>query len=297
MSTRIDTHQHFWRLARGDYDWLDPQDAALRPLVRDFEPEDLLPLLRAHGVAQTVVVQAAATEAETDHLLGLADRHPWIGGVVGWIDLADPRREAVLERWARHPRFKGVRPMLQDLPDPDWIAKAPHPDMVRALIRLGLRLDALVKPPHLAGLLKFLARWPELRVVVDHAAKPVLREGWRGSWVPTWEYGLARLAEHPGVCCKFSALLTEASASQVATVADAIQAVRSVWQRLQWSFGAQRLMWGSDWPVLTLAGDYARWVAVSEALIGELSPSDQTEVWSGTARRFYDLTERVELAP
>ena len=226
MSTRIDTHQHFWRLARGDYTWLDPQAPTLRPLVRDFEPADLQPLLRAHGVSQTVVVQAAATEAETDHLLGLAEQHGWIGGVVGWIDLSDPTREPVLERWARHPRFKGVRPMLQDLPDPEWIAHAPHPAMVEALLRHGLRLDALVKPPHLLPLLKFIERWPDLPVVVDHAAKPALSQGWRGSWVPTWEHGLMRLAEHPQVCCKFSALLTEASPEQVASVPLAVQAVR-----------------------------------------------------------------------
>lgn len=295
MLPRIDTHQHFWQLARGDYTWLSPQDAGLQPLQRDFGPADLCGLMASHGIAQTVLVQATDTEAETDYLLSLAEQHDWIAGVVGWIDLSDPSREPVLERWAAQPKFKGVRPMLQDLPNPGWIVNGPHPAMIEAMVRLGLRLDALVKPPHLRPLLEFVERWPDLPVVIDHAAKPVLRQGWRAPWVHAWNDGLTQLARHPRVDCKFSALLTEAEPASVDSTAAAIQTVRPVWERLLRLFGPARLMWGSDWPVLTLAADYRRWVAVSEALIGELAAPEQGPIWASTARRFYALPIPTEV--
>jgi L-fuconolactonase len=286
---RIDTHQHFWRRSRGDYTWLDPAQASLRPLLRDFEPHDLLPLLNEHDVSQTVLVQAAASEAETDFLLALSDQHAWIAGVVGWIDLSDPTRRPVLNRWARHPKFKGVRPMLQDIEDVDWIAHAPHPTMAQALIDHGLRMDALVKPQHLAGLLRFIDRWPRLNIVVDHAAKPLLRAGWQADWAATWRVGMRDIAAHPHVQCKFSALLTEADPATIADPQAATRTVRPVWDVLVEQFGPGRLMWGSDWPVLTLASSYARWVSVCEALIGSLDSTEQAAVWHGNAARFYAL--------
>jgi L-fuconolactonase len=286
---RVDAHQHFWRPARGDYDWLDATNPALAPLVRDFEPQDLAPLRRAHGIGRTVVVQAAATMEETEHLLALADGHPEIAGVVGWIDLSDPDRLPVLERWAKHRAFKGVRPMLQDLPDPQWIAHGPHPSMVEALIHQGLRLDALVKPPHLAPLIRFVERWPDLKVVIDHAAKPVLREGWQADWVAPWRSGMAALAAHPQVCCKFSGLLTEADASQITSPEAAAGLIAPVWDELLQRFGPARLMWGSDWPVLNLVSDYGRWADIAGRFIDLLALADRQAVWGGTAERFYAL--------
>ena len=279
---RIDAHQHFWRPARGDYSWLRADVPLLAPLLRNFLPDDLQPMLAAHNVTQTVLIQAAASEAETDFLLDLAASNAFIGGVVGWVDVSRVQSVATLERWASNPKFKGVRPMLQDLPEADWIARAPHPDVLRALIRLGLRFDALVQPWHLQALLQFLRAWPELPVVIDHAAKPQLVQGWQADWAPQWRRGMADIAAHPQVMCKFSGLLTEAPTG-------APQTLRPVWdQVLQW-FGPARLMWGSDWPVLTLAGDYAAWVALSESFIGQLSPHDQGLIWSGNAHRFYGL--------
>ena len=283
---RIDAHQHFWRRARGDYAWLRADDASLAPLLRDFSPADLAPLMAASGVARTVLVQAADTTAETDYLLSLAAEHDSIAGVVGWIDLSRRESIATLEAWALEPKFKSVRPMLQDLPQTDWIAHAPHPDVVRALVRLGLRFDALVKPPHLNALLRFVQAWPDLPVVIDHAAKPQLAQGWHAEWAEGWKRDMAALAAQPQVSCKFSGLLTEMQARQRV---DARALLRPVWDTLLQRFGAQRVMWGSDWPVLTLAGDYAGWAALAGSFIGELSASEQAQVWHDSARRFYGL--------
>jgi len=292
MIQRIDSHQHFWQLARGDYAWLRADVPELAPLVRDFVPEHLQADLQAHAVAQTVLVQAADSEAETEFMLALATAHPFIGAVVGWVDLS--RRESVpaLERWAEHPKFKGVRPMLQDLPDTDWIAHAPHPDVLRALLRLGLRLDALVQPWHLDALLRFVRAWPELPVVIDHAAKPQLALGWAADWASVWRRRMAELAAFPQVACKFSGLLTEAAGPARREHAAGVAALRPVWDSVLAWFGPERLMWGSDWPVLTLASDYAAWVGVSAALIGELSLADQARVWQSSAARFYALQTR-----
>jgi len=288
MTQRIDSHQHFWRPARGDYAWLCADVPALAPLVRDFLPEHLAPLLQAYGVERTVLVQAADSEAETDFMLELATAHDVVGGVVGWVDLSSAAAVASLERMARHPKFKGVRPMLQDLADDDWIARIPHPDAVQALVRLGLRFDALVKPQHLPSLIRFLKEWPQLPVVIDHAAKPPL--GTRDSEAfGLWRKHMNALAALPQVCCKFSGLWGESPRAAHHDVDVAARIVRPVWEHLLDSFGPSRLMWGSDWPVLNLAGDYAGWIAASQACIGGLSAGEQAQVWRGTAQRFYDL--------
>ena len=289
MTLRIDSHQHFWRPARGDYGWLDASDPVLAPLVRDFLPADMAPLRAAHGVAQTVLVQAAPSEAETDFLLDLANAHGFIGGVVGWVDLSDPRSARTLERWARHPAFKSVRPMLQDLSDADWIAHAPHPAVVEALIGLGLRFDALVKPQHLPALLYFVQRWPALPVVIDHAAKPALADGWQAPWATNWRLGMAALAQQPQVVCKWSGLLTEAAGDARHEPGAALAMLHPAWDHLLTHFGPQRLMWGSDWPVLTLASDYARWIDLTGTLAADLPADDQAALWHRTATRFYGL--------
>jgi L-fuconolactonase len=289
MTQRIDSHQHFWRVARGDYGWLNANAPGLAPLVRDFLPQNLIGTLKALGIAQTVLVQAADSEAETDFLLGLADAHDFIAGVVGWVDLSRPESVTTLERWASNTKFKGVRPMLQDLPANDWIARAPHAEVVQAMLRLGLRFDALVKPWHLEPLLRFVTRHPELPVVIDHAAKPQLVQGWQAHWAGTWRRHMASLAAQPQVSCKLSGLLGESPPAASHSVAQGVETLRPVWDLLLQWFGADRLMWGSDWPVLTLVADYARWVEVCDSLIGELPRADQARVWQGNARRFYGL--------
>ena len=273
---RIDAHQHFWSVARTDYGWLTP---ALTPLYRDFQPADLQPMLAAHRVVGTVLVQAAPTVDETRYMLGLASRHAFIQGVVGWADLAAADAPAVIDELAVHPAFKGVRPMLQDLPDDDWIACAPIGAAVRHLVKKGLSFDALVKPRHLPHLLRFAQAHPGLPIVIDHAAKPDIPAG----QFADWRRDLAALARLPGMHVKLSGLVTEAGPGW------STQTLRPVVQTVLDLFGPQAVMWGSDWPVLNLAADYAQWVQASDELLSGLTLDERQAVYAGNAQRFYRL--------
>ena len=256
---RVDAHQHFWRLADRAGAWPPP---ALEAIHRDFAPADLAPLLQRAGVGSSVLVQTLPTDADTDWLLAVAHDTPFVKGVVGWVDLKSPQAVTRLEALARDPLLKGVRPMLQDLPDDDWIADPATAPAAEAMARLGLVFDALVQPRHLPALTMFATRHPTLRIVIDHLAKPAIA---RGEW-PAWRDGLARLAALPQVHCKLSGLLTEARPG-----ADA--AALQPWLQAAWtSFGPARLVWGSDWPVLLLAADYARWCDLTERLLDGVEP-------------------------
>ncbi|MFW2589873.1 amidohydrolase family protein [Sagittula sp. SSi028] len=194
----IDAHQHFWRINRGDYTWMDDSVAQIR---RDLLPEDLAPLARAAGVTGTVVVQAAPTLAETRFLLELADQTPLVRGVVGWVDLGGDV-PAQLQQIA-HPRLKGVRPMLQDIDDTDWILREDVLRGLRAVANAGLRLDALITPRHLAVIETLARQLPDLSIVIDHCAKPRFDGNDPG---PDWRQGMATLARHPQIMCKLSGL-------------------------------------------------------------------------------------------
>ena len=286
---RVDSHQHFWRPSRGDYGWLRADVPGLAPLHRDVLPDELAQLLQRHHVRHTVLVQAAPSDAETDFLLALAGEHDFIRGVVGWLDLSREASIATLDRWAHNAKFRGIRPMLQDLPEADWIATAPHPAVVERLKDIGARFDALVKPPQLDALLRFVRRHPALPVIIDHAAKPQLAQGWHADWSDGWKRCIAALARHPQVSCKFSGLLTEAAPAALRTNRTRVDTIRPVWDHLLEHFGPQRLLWGSDWPVLTLAASYDDWVEASATLIDELPRDQRAQVWGRNAVRIYDL--------
>ena len=286
---RIDAHQHFWRPTRGDYDWMNGASPALAPLRRDYLPDELWPHLEAGNVRHTVLVQAAATEAETLFMLELARGTSWISGVVGWTDLASQQAPAHIERMAGVPKFCGFRPMLQDLPDPSWLLHAPRPAVWDVMCALGLRLDALIKFHQLPMLRCFVEHHDGLQVVVDHAAKPPLRDGWYGLAMEKWRAQMRALAKHPSVVCKFSGLMTEAAEVDVATLESSINTLRPVLDWLLECFGAERLIWGSDWPVLNLAGSYGRWLSVCEALFEGLTTAEQSQIWAENARSFYAL--------
>lgn len=283
MSVRVDSHCHLWRRARGDYGWLDPSNAALAPLMRDFEPHELTTQLSDHAIDMAVLIQAAPTSDETRFLLDLAQATPAVGGVVGWIDLTDLATIDTLTEFAADPAFKGVRPMLQDLSQDDWITTAPQPDVVHSLTLSGLRFDALVTERHLPHLLEFALAHPDLPLVIDHAAKPQWVDGRPSAG---WRDGMARLAQETGAFCKLSGLLTELPSAAQDTGADLIGDV--VQDILRW-FGPDRLMWGSDWPVLTLAASYSDWVTMTDRLLDTLPASDRAAILGGTAQRFYGL--------
>ncbi len=273
---RIDSHQHFWSLQRGDYGWLTP---ALDLLYRDFLPQDLQPMLAAAGVQRTLLVQAAATVAETEYLLSLAEKHAFIAGVVGWVDMDDPTALNDLARLHKNPYLLGVRPMIQDIADPDWMLRDDLTPIFERMMELNLRLDALVLPAHLENLRQLLQRHPQLQCVIDHAAKPNIAAA---SWQP-WADNMAELAAGTNSYCKLSGLLTEAGAR---TDDDAL---RPYVAHLLACFGAQRLMWGSDWPVLTLAGDYRNWQQQSERLLQHLPDAERDAIFGATAKTFYGL--------
>ncbi|UKE46976.1 amidohydrolase family protein [Xanthomonas cerealis] len=278
----VDAHVHFWQLARGDYHWLKPE---LTVLYRDFVPEDLVATLDAHGVAAIVAMQAAQTEAESRYLLQLARAQPRIAGVIGWIDFEAGDAAARIAALCAEGDglLKGLRPMVQDLADPQWLARPQLDPAFDALLRHDLAFDALVKPLHLPALQARLQRHPQLRVVLDHAAKPAIG----GDGFAAWADGLAQLARHPNVLCKLSGLLTELPAD-----AD-LAAIEPYVAQVFACFGAQRVMWGSDWPVLTQRAGYGDWLAQAQALVARHAADAGADVFAATACRFYRLPEPI----
>ncbi|MCU4178085.1 amidohydrolase family protein [Bosea sp. BH3] len=271
---RIDSHQHLWQLARGDYGWLTP---VLAPLYRDFGPDDLSPLLAQNDIASTILVQAAPTEAETRFLLETAAATPFVAGVVGWADFEAPDAADRIAALAADPLLVGLRPMVQDIPDPDWLARPDLAPAFAALERHGLVFDALVKPPQIPALLRLLDRETELPVVIDHGAKPDLTT----ADLNIWRDSIAALAARPNTSCKLSGLVTEAAAGWTdATLSPVVI-------HLLACFGPQRLLWGSDWPVVTLRASYERWFETARNLTATLSESDRAAIFGGNAARIY----------
>lgn len=276
QSPRVDAHLHLWRLARGDYGWITLD---LRPLNRDFEPEDARPLLEAAGIDQAVLVQAAPTVAETRFLLEIARDTAWVAGVVGWIDMAAADAPAVLDELAADPALKAIRPMIQDIPDPDWMLQPVLRPAFAAIQAHGLAFDALIKPQHLRPLLALLEREPELRVVIDHGAKPAIAAG----GCEPWASDMARLARETHAYCKLSGLVTEAGPDWT------VDTLRRYVDHLLATFGPDRLIWGSDWPVVTLASDYAGWRRATRTLLDQLDATEAEVILGTSAIRFYRL--------
>jgi L-fuconolactonase len=276
---KIDAHQHFWNPARGDYDWM-PMDNEI--LARPYTSADLAPHLADYGIDATILVQAAATVHETEYMLGIADATPFVAGVVGWVDFENPGDLAVLKRLSKHPKFKGVRPMIQDIPDVNWMLRDDVQWAFRAICDLDLSFDALGFPPHLENFLTILKRYPDMRAVIDHCMKPQIRDHSDGNF-RFWADGMTRLAQETKAFCKFSALVTEANpdwtSEDLKPYADHVISV----------FGSDRVMWGSDWPVCRLVASYDAWRTAAEALTMGLTTSEKADIYGGTAARFYRI--------
>jgi L-fuconolactonase len=272
---RIDAHHHFWQLARDDYGWLTP---ALAPIYRDFGPGDLAPLLQARGIDKTILVQAAPTFAETLYLLELAARAPFVAGVVGWIDFdASDAARTVAKVATGHPLLVGLRPMLHDVADADWLLRPNLAAVFDAMAEHSLVFDALARPQHLPRVQTICKRHPNLTVVVDHIAKPLIAE----RRLDPWRADLAAVARCANAVCKLSGIATEAAPDwSVADVRPYVDHVLSL-------FGPQRLLWGSDWPVVDLAGGYARWWDASQTLLAPFDAADRDAILGGTAAHIY----------
>jgi L-fuconolactonase len=268
----IDAHQHFWLLKDRDGGWPPPELSAIH---RDFLPPDLAPHLREAGVEGTVLVQSLPSVDDTRFMLDLAERTDFVLGVVGWVDLKAPDALSMIAELAGSPKLKGLRPMLQDLPQDDWIDDPALDPAIKAMQAHGLVFDALVLPRHLAQLEAFARRHPDLPVVIDHAAKPLIAEGRYSDW----RASMQRLAALPNVWCKLSGMLTEAGDQRP-------EAVRPYAETVLELFGTERTLWGSDWPVLELAGRYGDWIEQCRKIV---PAADHAAVFGGNARRFYSL--------
>lgn len=273
----IDAHQHFWQLSRGDYPW---PNETVAPIFRDFSPEDLFPLLDKVGVEKTVLVQATDTVAETEFLLEIARKTDRVAGVIGWVDLSAHDAITTIDRLRADPKLKGLRPMLQNIEDTAWIIQEAVQPTLRHMAKTGLRFDALIQPRHLPYLLEIATKHTELMIIIDHAAKPNMKQDKPdGSWLT----GMSKLAACTNVWCKLSGMLTEIGPQWQNDDLTAFAA------HILLEFGSEKVLWGSDWPVLNLASDYETWFKTSKKLIAHLPEEEQRSILGVNATEFYGL--------
>jgi L-fuconolactonase len=288
---RIDSHQHFWDPARKDYGWIELLEGeAARRLRRPILPSELAPELQRERIDSTVLVQAAPSEAEAEFLLSLAEEHTFIAGVVVWLDMEASDFEQRVARMQRRPKFAGVRPMIHDLADPEWMLGSPVRRAFGVLEQREVCFDFLVRPPHLPPLLRILRDFPRLRAVLDHIGKPNIR----ARQLEPWRSQLSAISEHGNVFCKLSGMVTEASPTGWTP-----EDLQPFIQHAVACFTPQRCMFGSDWPVCTLAGSYAQ---VVEALERGLAPlaldrSALERIFGGSAAEFYRLLPAPQAPP
>ena len=275
----IDAHQHVWDLSRARYDWLGPRHG---PIHRTVTEDEVLPELRRCGVDGVVLVQAADNAEDTAHMLATAARHPEVVAVVGHVPLEDPTATAEqLQRWADDPLVVGVRTLIHDLPDPDYLLRPAVQESLGLVAAAGLAFDVVaVLLRHLEHVPVLAARHPDLRLVLDHLAAPPIG----AADVEPWWTLVARAAEHPNVHAKVSGLYPREDPTAWSTAA-----VRPFVARALEVFGSDRLMYGGDWPVSVLAGGYtAVWDGLAP-LFAELPPAAARDVLGGTAVRCYGI--------
>ncbi len=274
---RLDAHQHFWQLANPFTNWPTPD---LPALYRDFSPEDLRTILRDNGIDGTILVQAAPSIDETLFCLSLAHDQAFIKGVVGWIDFESPDAGSQLKQISQNTLLKGLRPMVQSIEEEGWLLRSEFTPIFEAMAEAGLSLDGLVLSHQIEDLDALARRHPDLKIVLDHAGKPAIAAK---TFDPKWAAAISSLAKNQNVHCKLSGLWTEAGD-------DISQANIGIWvDHLFATFGTSRLMWGSDWPVVNLAGEYQAWLQQCEAVLANLSEAERSAVLGDNAARFYNV--------
>jgi L-fuconolactonase len=274
---RIDAHQHFWDLQRFEYSWIPPEPS---PLRQNYLPERLAPILSRNRFDGSMAVQANTILEETQWLLELASAHEFIRGVVGWVDLKSVRLDKELDEFQRHPKFKGVRHPVQDEADVNWLLRE---DVVRGLQELARRdlpYDLLLRPLHLPLVPRIAERVPNLRMVIDHAAKPPIAS----QKMDGWATGIETAAALPQVYCKLSGMITEAE--WTSWKAPDLRPYVSHVFRL---FGPDRLMFGSDWPVCLSAGSWKEVLSAFTQALGPLTTEVRSKLLGETAQKFYGL--------
>ncbi|WP_339319574.1 amidohydrolase family protein [Paenibacillus sp. FSL R10-2734] len=275
---RIDAHQHYWKIDRGDYGWITPE---LPVLYRDFLPLDLEPLLNKHHMDGSIIVQAAPTVEETNYILTLADESSTVLGVVGWLDLfsADHRRH--YNELRLHPKFKGFRIMIQDMPDATRILEPAFVNALRGYAAEGVPVDLLLTSQQMEPVLELLRQVPDLRGVIDHLAKPPIHSG----ELEPWYHYLAGISAFPGIYCKLSGMVTEAGQDGWKKE-DFVPYIRGVLEL----FGPERVMFGSDWPVCLLAAEYDEVMDILlHALPETWGEHERERLFGGNAKEFYKL--------
>lgn len=275
---KIDSHQHFWRYQESEFPWIGSEHLALK---RDFLPADLQLILQENQIDGSIAVQACQTLAETDWLLALAEQNPFIRGVIGWLPLCDPNVESLIEQYAAHSKLVGIRHVVHDEPDDQFILRADFNEGIGRLASRDLVYDILIFEKHLPATIAFVDRHPNLQFVVDHIAKPKIRAG---NFDQEWGTNLLELSRRPNVACKLSGMVTEVAAPQWDR-----QLLAPYFDTALEAFGPERLLFGSDWPVCLLRSDYANWVHTVQAAIDELSEREQSLIWGENAARIYTL--------
>jgi L-fuconolactonase len=277
VQERIDAHHHLWRYSEDEYGWIDETMTKLR---RDFLPSDLVAEMQLAKIDGTVVVQARQTLEETGWLLDLAEQNDAIRGVVGWAPIAEDNFDATLQALVSEPKLKGLRHVVQGEPDKNFILREDFNRGIRSMLGTGLVYDVLIYERHLPQTIEFVDRHPDQVFVLDHMAKPRIRE----SVLEPWATKMRELAKRENVLCKISGLVTEADWSTWT-----MDGLRRYLDVVTEAFGPQRLMAGSDWPVCLVACGYAEWFNLLEGYFAGFSQQEREAVFGGNAVRVYRL--------
>ena len=275
----IDSHQHFWDPSRGDYHWM-PKDNPI--LNRKYEVKDLSEASGSIDLHKTILVQAAATNAETEYMLHIAERSDLVCGAVGWVNFEDKNQLNQLRIFSKHPKFIGVRPMIQDIPDENWVLNKNFDIFFKSIIDLDLSFDALGFPIHLENFYIIASKYPKLRFVIDHLMKPKIYNNKQEEFIH-WKKGMRKLSRLDNVYCKFSGMVTEACENWDE------QDLKPYSDEILNLFTDKKIMWGSDWPVCNLRTNYLGWYNAAINLTNELSLAEKQNIFYNNSINFYKL--------
>ena len=275
----IDAHQHFWEPSRGDYHWMPKNNPILN---RKYEVKDLSQASKSIDLYKTVLVQAAATNAETEYMLNIAENSDLVSGVVGWVNFEDPNQLEQLKTFTKNPKFVGVRPMIQDIPDENWVLNKDFDIFFKTIIDLDLSFDALGFPIHLENFYIIASKYPSLRFVIDHLMKPKICNNDQKEF-DHWKNGMSKFSNLDNVYCKFSGMVTEACENWTE---DDLKPYSNEILKI---FTDKKTLWGSDWPVCNLRTDYISWCNTAQNLTNNLSLDQKQNIFYDNVIKFYKL--------